>query len=230
MGIADRYRRVCEEVAAQCLRCGRNPEDVSVIAVSKTVGPAGVAEAIRGGATQFGENRPDQIAQKSQEFPQVNWHFIGNIQSRRIGDVVQSAALIHSVNHLHHAQKIDRVAAQLEKTQDILIEVNISGEESKSGVSPADAATFVQACNKLLNVRVRGLMTMAPIGPSQVARQTFEGLASLAKTLKAMMPAVKADDFTELSMGMSNDWREAICAGATMVRIGRAIFSDDFTR
>ena len=136
MSIAERYQKVAAEVAEAAVAAGRAPEDVLLVAVSKTVGPEGVAEAIEGGARDFGENRPDQIVPKSAAFPEARWHFIGNIQSRRISEIVASATLIHSLYQLRHAEKIDHAAAELSKVQDVLIEVNVSGEASKSGVAP----------------------------------------------------------------------------------------------
>lgn len=228
MGIQERYKRVLAEVRAQCEASGRDPNSVKLIAVSKTVGVEGAGEVIAAGALDFGENRPDQIIEKSQAFPQVNWHFIGNIQSRRIHDIVGASSLIHSLYQLRHAEKINEAALALGKVQDVLIEVNVSGEQSKSGVTPDEALSLVRACADLDNVRVCGLMTMAPQGDVQVARQCFDGLAQLADDIRAQLEPEDAACFDELSMGMSEDWREAICAGATMVRVGRAIFSDDF--
>ena len=207
MSIAERYQRVAAEVAEAAVAAGRAPEDVLLVAVSKTVGPEGVAEAIEGGARDFGENRPDQIVPKSAAFPEARWHFIGNIQSRRIPEIVASATLIHSLYQRRHAEKIDRAAAELSKVQDVLIEVNVSGEVSKSGVDPVEAADLVR--------------TVA-------AREAFAGLAELAAQIRAQLPAEDAAVFTELSMGMSDDWREAVPLGATIVRVGRAIFSESY--
>lgn len=228
MGIAQRYRQVAAELSEVCLSCGRDPAEVELIAVSKTVGLEGVAEALQGGARAFGENRPDQIVPKAAAFPQAAWHFIGNIQSRRIRDIVASATLVHSLCEMRHARKIDAAAADLGKIQEVLIEVNVSGEQSKGGVAPGDAAVMVQECAALPHVRVRGLMTMAPIGDPRVARECFDGLAALAAAIRPGLPEAEAAAFDGLSMGMSGDWREAVAAGATMVRIGRAIFSDGF--
>lgn len=228
MGIAERYAEVEQEVARVCRACGRAPEDVRLIAVSKTVGVDGVASAVSAGAHDFGENRPDSLLPKASEFPQVTWHFIGNIQSRRIRDIVGSATLIHSLYQLKHAQKIDEVARELGKVQDVLIEVNVSGEESKSGLSPEEAPAFLAELSKMENLRARGLMTMAPQGDLARARRSFEGLARLADQMRCELDGARREAFDELSMGMSEDWREAIAAGATMVRIGRAIFSDEF--
>lgn len=228
MGIAERYRKVAAEVADVARAAGRNPQEVRLVAVSKTVGEEGVAEAFAAGARDFGENRPDQIVPKAQAFPEARWHFIGNIQSRRIPDIVGSAALIHSLYQQRHAEKIDKAAAELGKVQDALIEVNVSGEASKSGAAPDEALALVRACAALPHVRVCGLMTMAPQGSQSEARRTFEGLASLAAQIRASLPSDEAAAFTELSMGMSEDWPCAIECGATIVRIGRAIFSDSF--
>ena len=119
-------------------------------------------------------------------------------------------------------------AAKLGVVQDVLVEVNVSGELSKSGLSPADVPAFVATCAQLTGLRVRGLMTMAPQGDADVARRTFEGLAQLKTQLEGRLPDEQRTAFTELSMGMSEDWREAVAAGATIVRIGRAIFSETF--
>ena len=228
MSIAERYQKVAAEVAEAAVAAGRAPEDVLLVAVSKTVGPEGVAEAIEGGARDFGENRPDQIVPKSAAFPEVRWHFIGNIQSRRIPDIVRSAALVHSLFEERHARKIDEAAAVAGKVQDVLLEVNVSGEESKGGLAPGDVRALLNVCARLPHVRVRGLMTMAPAGDAQAAREAFAGLAELAAQIRAQLPAEDAAVFTELSMGMSDDWREAVPLGATIVRVGRAIFSESY--
>ena len=226
--LQERYDNVLAEVRERCAACGRSADAVRLIAVSKTAGPDAIAEAIEAGAHDLAENRPDRIVEMSGLFPQVRWHFIGNIQSRRIHDIVASAALIHSLYQLRHAEKIDAAAAALDKVQDVLIEVNVSGEESKSGAAPDEALGLVKACAALPHVRVRGLMTMAPQGDAQVAKACFEGLAALAQDIRAQLDEADAVHFSELSMGMSEDWPEAVAAGATMVRVGRAIFSSTF--
>ena len=228
MGAPVRYSLVAEEVTAACRQAGRDPDEVRLVAVSKTVGEGAVSAALAQGARDFAENRPDQLVAKATAFPEARWHFIGNIQSRRIRDIVAHASLVHSLHELRHGERIDAVAAQLGKVQDVLVEVNVSGERSKSGVAPADAAAFVAACAALPHVRVRGLMTMAPQGNLEAARGCFQGLAQLADEARRRLPGEQAAAFGELSMGMSGDWRQAIAAGATMVRIGRAIFSDTF--
>ena len=228
MPFAQHYQETLEELARVCASCGRDPREVKVIAVSKTVDAPAISAAIAAGAHDFGENRPDQIVPKSAAFPEARWHFIGNIQSRRIPEIVASATLIHSLYQLRHAEKIDHAAAELSKVQDVLIEVNVSGEASKSGVAPVEAADLVRAVAALPHVSVRGLMTMAPADDAQAAREAFAGLAELAAQIRAQLPAEDAAVFTELSMGMSDDWREAVPLGATIVRVGRAIFSESY--
>lgn len=227
--IGENYLRVASEVERACLDAGRDPEDVCLLAVSKTVGIDGVRDAIGAGALDFGENRPDQLADKAEEFPDRRWHFIGNIQSRKIGEIVRVTDLIHSLYQEKHACKIDGAARSLGKIQDVLIEVNVSGEESKSGVTPDGAAELIKCCEALDHVRVRGLMTMAPQGDLAVARETFAGLRVIADELRKDMDPIHAQAFDQLSMGMSEDWRVAIEEGSTIVRIGRAIFSENFT-
>ena len=228
MTTKERYERVRAEVDEECRKAGRAPEEVTLVAVSKTVGPDDVALAVEGGATDFGENRPDQLMLKADQFTQDNWHFIGNIQSRRIRDIVGRAVLIHSLFEESHARKIDECARALGIVQDVLLEVNVSGELSKSGLEPGQVVDMLAVCESLPNLRVRGLMTMAPQGDADVARKTFADLRALRDQLAAQLPPEKGACFTELSMGMSEDWREAIAEGATIVRIGRAIFSETF--
>ena len=230
MGFAQRYDATLDELARVCAECGRDPGDVAVMAVSKTVGPAEVAEAIEGGCALFGENRPEQLSEKATLFPQVSWHFIGNVQSRKIGQIVGSADLVHSVYRSHHLPKIDAAARGAGKVQDILLEVNVSGESSKSGVAPQDLPVLVQAVLACPNVRLRGLMTMAPQGDERAARECFAGLAQLKAQVAPLLPESSRATFTELSMGMSEDWPQAVAEGATIVRIGRALFSGEFSR
>lgn len=220
MTAQERYAATAEELAEACRQAGRAPEDVTLVAVSKTVGPDEVASAIAGGAHDFGENRPDQLMLKADQFTNATWHFIGNIQSRRIRDIVGRATLVHSLFEESHARKINEVAGERGIVQDVLLEVNVSGEESKSGLRPADVRAMLEACAGLPNVRVRGLMTMAPLGDMEAARDAFAGLRRLRDELQPDYPDVR-----ELSMGMTDDWPIAVQEGATIVRIGRAIFA-----
>ncbi len=229
MSIATRYRALEEELERVCVEAGRSRSEVEFIAVSKTVGPEEVAQAAEAGACAFGENRPDQLVCKAPLQTDVRWHFIGNIQSRRIPDIVEHASLIHSLFTERHAVRINTEAAARGKVQDVLIEVNVSGEESKSGLAPSEVAAFLERCLQLPNLRVCGLMTMAPRADDAAVRMSFEGLRALRDELRKAHPSCDDGAFMhDLSMGMSEDWQRAIAAGATMIRIGRAVFSDSF--
>lgn len=229
MSIETRYERLAAQIEETCRNAGRDPREVTFVAVSKTVGADEVAQATRAGALDFGENRPEGLVEKAPLFPQATWHFIGNIQSRRIADIVAHADLVHSLFQERHADKIDSAAREVHKVQDVLLEVNVSGEGSKSGIEPHDAARLLEHCLALSNVRVCGLMTMAPQGDLDSARASFEGLRRLRDELKTAHPECDDPRFMhDLSMGMSEDWREGIAAGATIVRIGRAVFDDAF--
>jgi PLP dependent protein len=224
----ENYQAIAEDVAREVIASGRDKADVKLIAVSKTVDVDAVVRAMDQGARDFGENRPDCLIEKAAALPEATWHFIGNIQSRRIPDIVAHASLIHSLYQLGHAQKIDTAAKSLGKVQDVLVEVNVSGEDSKGGVTPDEAPELVAKIAALDNVRVIGLMTMAPQGDLEVARETFAGLRCLRDSIKETLSPEHVAEFNELSMGMSEDWRVAVREGATMVRIGRAVFSESF--
>lgn len=225
---AQRFNATLAELAEVCQKAGRNPQEVRVVAVSKTVGVPEVEEAVAAGAHNFGENRPDLLLEKAQALPNETWHMIGNIQSRRIPDIVAHATLVHSLYQPSHVEKFERAAAAAGKVQDVLLEVNVSGEQSKSGLAPADVQDMLGLCVAQPHVRVCGLMTMAPAGDLAVARECFDGLSALHAQLRGTLQPAEQAAFNELSMGMSQDWREAVAAGATIVRIGRALFSDTF--
>lgn len=229
MSTATRYQHLRKELDEICTQCGRSPEDVLLLAVSKTVDVDQVAEAMEAGSTAFGENRPDELLRKQAAFPQASWHFIGNIQSRRIPDIVSAADLIHSVSKESHLPKIDAAAEKLGKIQRVLIEVNVSGEESKSGFSPEEARGVIERAQSLSHVRIDGLMTMAPRAEAELINTTFSGLAQLEATLnETFANAPQPLRLSELSMGMTEDWRVAVPFGSTIVRIGRAVFDDSF--
>jgi hypothetical protein len=228
LSIKDNYIRERDAVAQCAKNNGRDSKDVLLLSVSKTVGPDGVAEAIEAGARAFGENRPEQIMQKAELYPQVDWHFIGNIQSRKIRDIVNHATLIHSVYKPEHLPKIDAAAKEAGKTQRILVEVNVSGEASKSGLEPNQVQGFVDEALTFPNIEVCGLMTMAPQGNQEAIERTFAGLKELFDKVHDALPLKAQEAFCEISAGMSEDWQSAIAYGSTIVRLGRAIFSDDF--
>ena len=229
MTLRERYEAIAAEVADACEACGRPRDAVRVIGVSKTVDIDAVEEAIAAGVHDFGENRPAELARKHDAFPQERWHFIGNIQSRQLNMVVGRACLIHSLCQESHANRIERLAAEQGIVQDVLIEVN-DGEENKQGLPADDLLDMLLHCAALEHVRVRGLMTMAPQGDMDRAAATFKRLAELRDSMRSALRerGIENVNLHELSMGMSDDYREAIPQGATMVRIGRAIFSENY--
>lgn len=226
MSIAENFTRVRQQVAEAARRSGRAPEDITIVAVSKTVGLPQVEEAMAAGVTDFGENRPDQLMEKHDAFPEVRWHFIGNIQSRRIKDIVGRATLVHSLDRVEHLDRFERCAAAEGIVVPLLIEVNVSGEASKSGFAPDEVASVLDAFGRYRHLQARGLMTMAPQGMPDAIRRSFSGLRELRDQLR---PAFGGNvSLDELSMGMSEDFAVGIEEGATIVRIGRSIFDEGF--
>lgn len=228
MSAATQYKRVRAELDAECARVGRDPKEVLLLAVSKTVDIDKVDLAMQAGAHAFGENRPDELLRKQKAFPDAEWHFIGNIQSRRIADIVSAATLIHSVCKESHLAKIDAAAAAIGKTQRVLLEVNVSGEESKSGFAPEEVQGVIDRAQGLQHVAIEGLMTMAPQGDEEAIVVTFLGLQHLKTDLDEELSRDGRVRLSALSMGMSEDWCEALRFGTTIVRVGRAIFDEAF--
>ena len=239
MNIMTNYSELTCEVARACKNCGRNTGDVKILSVSKTVGIEEIILAKSAGATMFGENRIDVLGPKFQLHPEYHWHFIGNIQSRKISEIVKCSELIHSVHKIEHLKKIDKVAKEENKIQNILIECNTSGELSKSGVSEQGLEDMILECMNLDNISVQGLMTMAPIvGSAKVdgdlskvysqndVKECFKNLALLKSKMHDRYKGEFEEGFlSELSMGMSKDWKIAIECGSTIIRVGSAIFN-----
>ncbi len=229
MTTATRYKRLRARLDDVCLSVGRNPKEVLLLAVSKTVDLDQVELAIAAGAHDFGENRPDELLRKKQAFPHEHWHFIGNIQSRRIHDIVSAADLIHSVTKTEHLARINTAAINCGKVQRILFEVNVSGEESKSGFAVCEVYDALVAAASFENIEVCGLMTMAPRADDEAILDTFSGLQNTRDKLQVRLEQDGiAISLSELSMGMTEDWQVAVPLGTTIVRIGRAIFDDTF--
>ena len=220
--VAERYGAVRKRVADAADCVGRDPDDITIVAVSKTVGPEDVRLAIAAGARDFGENRAQDFVTKQALFPEARWHFIGTLQTNKVGMVVGKAALIHSVDSLKLLQAIDRKAAAIGVVQPVLLEVNVSGEESKHGFPPVRVEEALRAASEMENVEVKGLMTMAPFTKPEKVRPFFRTLARLFAQCAGMR--FNRADLTELSMGMTNDFPVAVEEGATIVRVGRAIF------
>ena len=211
--IRDNLERVRERVARAAQRSGRRPEDVLLIAVSKTFPAERVAAAIAAGVSALGENRVQEAKEKIRQLGHpVPWHLIGSLQTNKVKDAVALFDVIQSVDRLDLARELDRRAT---KPIDVLLEVNVGEEASKGGFSVADVKPALDAIAELPQLRVRGLMTIPPaVSDPEAARPSFRLLRELRDET----------GLTELSMGMSADFEVAIEEGATMVRVGTAIF------
>jgi pyridoxal phosphate enzyme (YggS family) len=227
--IAENHSAIREHIARICERVGRDPAEVTLVAVSKTVGSHEVACAIEAGIHDFGENRVSLFNEKYEAFPHERWHFIGSIQTNKIKDFVGRAALVHSVASLRALAAIAKRAQLLGIVQKLLIEVNVSGEQSKDGVAPAELPRLLEGALELEGIEIGGLMTMAPQGDARAARAAFGDLRRLrdryAPLYEAPADVTGAIHLRELSMGMSEDYALAIEEGATIVRIGRSIWT-----
>jgi PLP dependent protein len=207
-------------------RAGRDARDVTLIAVSKTVSLELVRIAYNLGVTDFGENRVQDALPKIAEFhpPEVRWHMIGHLQSNKTSKVIGAFASVQSVDNLHLAQALERHASRQGISLPVLLQVNVSGEASKEGMSPAEAPQMARQIVALPHLRVEGLMTIAPIAQNpEETRPVFRQLRLLRDHLRNEIPQC---DWRQLSMGMTDDYRLAIEEGATIVRIGRAIFGE----
>ncbi len=214
------------EGIAQSLAKSDDPSrSVLLMAVSKTVGIEEVQAAIDAGVHDFGENRAQELQKKSAAYPNENWHFIGRIQTNKLKEIVGTACMIHSVSSIHVLDAIQKQAAKKDVVQKVLIEVNVSGEESKDGFVEADVEDALEHATELPNVEVCGFMTMAPLGELDVARQVFRRLREIRDKYKVLFVNSDNVKLTELSMGMTQDYTEAVEEGATVVRLGRSIFA-----
>ncbi|MFQ9308377.1 MAG: YggS family pyridoxal phosphate-dependent enzyme [Paraclostridium sordellii] len=208
-----------------CELSDRNKEEVTLIAVSKTVDVDAIKEAINSGATDFGENKPQELARKFETIgDDVNWHLIGSLQTNKVKYIIDKVYMIHSIDRLSLCDEIQKRAEKIGKTINCLIQVNISKEESKHGILEEDAIDFVKTIAKNYpNIRIKGLMTMAPnTDDKELVRSVFKGLKDLA--IKIDKENIENISMDELSMGMSNDFEIAVEEGATFVRVGTSIF------
>lgn len=212
-----------EKISEAALAAGRKPSDIKLIAVTKTVTVDRIMEAVSCGVRELGENRVQELCGKYDDIKDVNWHLIGHLQTNKVKYIIDKVSLIHSVDSLALASEINRRAEKIGKTQDILIEVNISGEESKFGITADECVPLCENISEMKNVRVKGLMTIAPFAET---RENIERIFERLRLLSRSVDERKIDGIgmTELSMGMSGDFELAIAQGATYVRVGRGIF------
>lgn len=222
--IAENLQNVKKIIEQKCSEVNRNPDEIKVVAVSKNFGIKEIEEAYNSGLEDLGENKAQELDKKFEILgDKLTWHFIGHLQRNKVRFVVQAAKYIHSVDSLMLATEINKRAAKIDKVQKILIQVNTSLEESKHGLEEeSELHDLVKYCFEYPNVAPVGLMTMAPFTEDEkIIRKSFSYLRKLRDELKE-------NDFNlpELSMGMTNDYEIAIEEGATMLRIGSAIFGE----
>jgi len=220
--IASRYEAVRRQVADAADCVGRDPRDILIVAVTKNHGVEEIRQALQLGISDFGENRVQEFLGKYGLFPTADWHFIGTLQTNKAKDVVGRASLIHSIDSVRLLSEVAKRSDAANLLQPVLLEVNVSGEESKHGFLPADVRDALVEASTLHGVVVKGLMTMAPFGRPEDARWVFRELRELRDSLREM--PLNGVELDELSMGMSNDFRVAVEEGATIVRVGTAIF------
>ena len=224
MSIADRYHKIWEGIQEKALACGRQPEDLTLIVVSKTFPIEFLQAVYQEGARQFGESRLQEALQKIPQMPpDCRWHMIGTLQSNKVSKAISSFHLIHSVDTPVLAQNISRASEARGKTTSILLQVNTSGERTKQGLNGDEWQQALETVNQLPYLSIEGLMTMAPyIEDERAIRLCFRRLKQLQDSWRSQMKDPAA--FRHLSMGMSHDYLIAIEEGATMLRIGSAIF------
>lgn len=218
------YGEVAQKVREKALSCGRDPQEVTVIAVSKKCSVELIRSVYHEGCREFGESRIQESLGKMSELPNdCIWHFIGSLQSNKVGKAISSFQLIHSVDSIQLARKISQMSQERGIRTSILLQVNTSGEVSKHGLSSEEWEQKIDSLNQLSGIKVEGLMTMAPFTEDhQIIRDCFHKLYVLRENWRSQMkdPTV----FQHLSMGMSHDYMIAIEEGATLLRIGSAIF------
>lgn len=222
--IPHNLQRIRERIELAAVRANRTPADIRLIAVSKTHPPETIREAIAAGQMLFGENRVQDALPKIDALPaDISWHFIGHLQSNKVRKALGRFSLFHGVDNLDLARHMDRIAGELGIEARILLEVNVSGEASKFGFAPDALRSAMNELRSLSRLQIEGLMTMAPYSEDpESARPHFARLRELRDALSKECGLL----LQELSMGMSGDFEQGIAEGATIVRVGSAIFGE----
>ncbi len=227
--IQNNVHRVFFDIEETCHKIDRNPKDVAVVAVTKTVAVEMIQEAIDAGVRHIAENRVQEAENK---FPlllaknaHIKGHIIGHLQTNKARDAIKVCSLVQSVDSLKLAQEIEKQAVKSSQAVEILVQFNTAREEQKFGADPKDAGTLIESIGQLAHVKVKGLMCMAPFTEDQgVIRKTFSDLRIIRDDIKVQFAGHPRIDMEILSMGMSSDYKIAIEEGSTMVRVGSAIF------
>lgn len=224
--LKENLEKVKKEITMSAKRSGRNPGDITLIAVSKTKPVEMIEEVYALGVRDFGENKVQELIEKYDRLPDdIRWHLIGHLQTNKVKYIIDKVYLIHSVDSLNLASVISREALKHSVTANILIEVNVSGEDSKFGVAPKDLSELVKEISLLPGISIKGLMTVAPyVVDSEQNRQIFIKMRKLAVDI--MQKNIDNVSMECLSMGMSGDYSVAVEEGATYVRVGTSIFGE----
>lgn len=224
MNVKENLKEIQKNIKQACERSNRNPEDITIIGVTKYVTIERTREIIAAGVNNIGENRTDELLEKYNKIEQdVNWHFIGTLQSRKTKDIIDKVTAIHSLERLSVVKQINN---RVTSPMDCFIQVNVSGEQAKHGLSPDELLPFIEEIAHYKNVRIVGLMTMAPhVEDERRLREVFKRLAMLRDTIKSKKYQHAPCNY--LSMGMSNDYEIAIEEGATHIRIGSKLVGKD---
>lgn len=223
------FEIVKERVKKAALSCSRNPNEIKIVTISKTHPADIVINAIKAGVNVFGENYVQELKEKiqlleSQNITQPEWHFVGHLQTNKVKYIVPYISLIHSVDSVHLAEEISYQAKKYYKTIDILLQINTSGEKSKFGCEPQEACDIFRAIKEIENINIAGLMTIGSFSEDEnIYRNEFRLLRSIKEQMNEKYPEVNV---MNLSMGMTHDFEAAIEEGATIVRIGTAIFGE----
>ncbi|MCM1288084.1 MAG: YggS family pyridoxal phosphate-dependent enzyme [Clostridium sp.] len=217
---------VMKNIKAACEASGRSLDEVTLIAVSKTKPLSDIEELVTYGVKEFGENKVQELTDKYENIStKVNWHLIGHLQTNKVKYIVDKACLIHSVDSVHLAEAINKEAAKKDVICNILIQVNIAGEDTKFGIDAGEIYDFIDKIKDFENIKVKGLMTIAPfVENAEDNRIHFRNLYQLLLDIKSKN--IDNIDMNILSMGMTNDYMIAIEEGATMVRVGTGIFGE----
>lgn len=225
MSIAANVQKIQERIAQACARAGRASSDVRLVAVSKTKPVLACEDAFRSGQTIFGENYVQEALEKSASLPQAEWHLIGSLQTNKVRAIAGKFALIHSVDRERLVTELARASAATGVVQDILLQVHVGDEATKQGVAFAEAGRVIEAICAAPSLRLRGLMALPPLtGVEAEARSAFASVRDALERWRAEYRL--GPEFRELSMGTTGDFEWAILEGATLVRVGTAIFGE----
>ena len=223
--IKENIEIVQKNIDEACKRAGRDRKEVTLIAVSKTKPVSDLLEAMDAGMKVFGENKVQEIREKTEDIKGVDFHMIGHLQANKVKYLPGKVVMIHSVDNVKLAQEIEKQFAKAEQKIDVLIEVNMAGEDTKFGLAPSDVPSFVSEISSLPHLNIRGLMTIAPYTDDPESNRVyFKGLRDLKDKINEM--SITGVHMDTLSMGMTGDYEVAIEEGATFVRVGTGIFGE----